>query len=147
MNCNRCGFTACSCIGIIISIIFSVIIGLLFAFGFIPGIVISTWIAFGLSILTLIFLMLLVLTNAAKPSEALKKCLCNNTACLLTGIFGTIISSLAALSIVLTPEFISVIVLVAIGAFFFMLMIIGLIAIISCIVCNFCSNHQEHTRP
>ncbi|MDP4120390.1 MAG: hypothetical protein Q8876_04945 [Bacillota bacterium] len=122
---------------------FGAIVGILFAFRYIPFIVISTWIAFGLGVLTLIFLVIGVFLGAVTGPNALAKCLCKNTTCLLVGVLGTIISALAALSIVLTPVFISVITLVAIGAFFFSLMILGLIALISCIASKLCCFHKE----
>jgi len=140
MSCNnKCDFSSCSCIGILISVIFGAIVGVLFAFGFIPFIQVATWIAFGLGVLFLILLILGVYLSAVTGSNPLSRCLCKNTSCLLAGIFGTIIATIAALSIVLTPVFISVITLVAIGAFFFSLMVIGIIGFINCIVCRMCS--------
>lgn len=134
---DNCGFNACGFAGIVISIVFGAIIGVLFAFGYIPAIVTSTWIAFGLAILTLIFLVSgVLLSGVSEQPNALSRCLYKNTTCLLAGIIGTIISTLAALSIVLNPAFVSVITLVAIGAFFFSLMIIALIGFINCIVCQ-----------
>lgn len=144
MNCNKkCGFNACGCLGIVLSIVFGAIIGLLFAFDHIPFIVISTWIAFGLGILSLIILVVGVFLAVIHQTLPLQKCLCQNTKCLLAGIIGTIISALAALSIVLTNEFISVIVLVSIEAFFFAMMILNLIGFINCIVCRMCSARAE----
>lgn len=141
MKCRNCNFTACSCTGVLICILFGAAIGILFAYNFIPGIVTATWIAFAMGVLTLIFLMATIVSTALNPSRALTRCLSKNTTCLLVGTFGTIISSLAALSIVLTPIFISIITLVAIGAFFFALSVIGIIAILSCIVCEM--HHHE----
>ena len=140
MSCkDKCGFSACGCLGIVISIVFAAIIAVLFAFGLIPFIVTVTWIAFGLAVLALIILIIGIYSAALCPHNALQKCICRNAICLLAAIIGTIISAIAALAIVLIPIFISVIILVAIGAFFFALMMIGLIAFISCIVCRLCS--------
>lgn len=144
MNCNNCNFNACSFLGVFISILFGALIGVLFAFGLIPNIVISAWIAFGISVLALIFLMLTVITAATNPSKALTRCLNNNTTCLLVAIFGTLIFTLVALSIVLTTTSILIIIIVAISAFFFTLLIIALIALIACIVCELNNHHDEH---
>ena len=138
---DNCSFNAFSGLGIVISVMFGAIIAILFAFDFIPGIVTSTWIAFGLGVLSLVILVIGVFLAAVTGPNALSKCLSRNTTCFLIGIIGTIISSLAALSIVLDTTFISVIILVAIGAFFFSLMIIGLIALINCIVCKLLHQH------
>lgn len=145
MSCNneRCGFSACSCIGVVISIVFGAIVGILFAFCFIPFIVTAIWIAFGIGVLALILLVLGVFLGAVTAPNALSKCLCRNTTCLLVGIFGTIISAIAALSIWLIPVCIPVIALVTIAAFFFSLLVIGLIAFISCVVCKMCSLRED----
>lgn len=147
MSCeNDCGFSACGFLGVVLSVVSGAIIGILFAFGFIPFIIISTWIAFGLAVLFLIFLVSGVFLSATKKNHLISRCLCKNGICLLVGTIGTIgtiISALAALSIVLTAEFISVITLVAIGAFFFALMIIAFISLISCILCKLCV-HREN---
>ena len=141
MSCNGCSLKACSCIGVILSIIFGAAIGVLFAFRYIPAIVVSAWIAFGLGVLTLILLTIGVFFAGISMPNVLSKCLCLNGTCLLVGSIGTIIMALAALSISLTPAFISIIVLVALGAFFFALMLISLIATISCIICKACTHH------
>ncbi len=141
MNCNgRCKFSACGCLGVVISIILGAIVGILFAFNFIPGIVIAAWIAFGLGVLTLVLVFIATLVSACCHCRALIKCSARNIPCLLVGTFGTIITSIAALSIVLTNAFISVIALVALGAFFVSLMFIGIIAYISCILCELTEN-------
>ncbi|NCA67894.1 MAG: hypothetical protein EOM87_07525 [Clostridia bacterium] len=109
--------------------------GVLFAFGLIPFIQIAVWIAFGLSVLTLILLVVGVLLGAVTAPGILSKCLCNNLVCLLVGIFGTLLVSLAALSIVLTPAFVLVTALVALGAAFFTILIISIICFIACFLC------------
>lgn len=141
MNCNRnekCGFSSCSCLSIVISIVFGAIVGIAYAYRIIPCILVSVWIAFILGILALILLAVSVFIAAVTAPNALSKCLCGNAACLLAGIFGTIISALIVLSIVLNHTCILAVTLVAIGAFFFSLLVIGLIAYIYCIVCRMC---------
>lgn len=133
---DKCGSTGCGILGVVLSIIFGVVIGLLFSLGFIPFIVTAAWISFGLSVFILGFLLIYVLVAGITKCNALIKCLSNNTTCLLVGIIGTLISSIAALAIVLSTEFISVAVLVGIGAFFFALMLTGLIGFINCVLCN-----------
>jgi len=135
---HKCRFTACSCLGVGISILVGAVVGVLFAFGLIPFITTIVWVVFGLAVLTLIFLVAGIFLSATGccKSEALQKCTIRNTPCLLAGIIGTIISAIIALSIVLTPALIVVIVFIAILGFFFSLMIIGLIAYLSCITCE-----------
>lgn len=143
MGCrNRCGFTACGCLGVVISIVFGAIVGVLFAFGFIPNIVTVAWIAFGLSVLTLIFLMVAALITASGRTCILAKVLCTNGICLLISTVASILIALAALAIVLTPAFISVITLVALGAFFVALMTLSLMAFIANIICESCGRWE-----
>jgi len=126
--------TACGFIGVLTSIAIGVIIGILFALGFIPNIVTAVWIAFGLAVLTLVILVIAVFLAVYTESKILSKCLKRHISCLMAGILGTLISALAALSIVLNPAFISVVILVGIGAFFTSLMIISLVLFVLCIV-------------
>jgi len=139
MRCDGCSFNACSCLGIIISVVFGAIVGVLFAFGFIPFIETAAWIALGLGVFSLIVLIAASFLAGITAPNPLSSCLCGNAACLLAGIIGTIIASIIALSIVLDPAFISVIALVAIGALFFALMIVGLISLICCIASRACA--------
>ena len=73
MNCDRrCNFTACRCIGILISIVLGALIGVLYAFNLITFITIALWIVFGLGILFLIFLVIAVNLDCIKLWEKLK---------------------------------------------------------------------------
>jgi len=139
---KNCGFTACGCVGLIISIVFGALIAVLYSFGLIPNLIIAAWIAFGLAVLTLIFLVSGVFLAAVSSSRALRKCLYRNATCLLAGIIGTIIATIAVLLIDIIPATIAVLIVVSIAAFFFALMIIGLIALIQCIVCEIRSDRN-----
>lgn len=139
-NCkNRYNSFACGFGAILISIIIGIIIGVLYAFGYIPGIRIAVWIAFGLGVLGLIILVTGILAGVSAKSKALMKCLQLNVYCLLAGIWGTILSGLAALSIVLNPS-ILIAILIGIGGFFFSLMVIALILTTLCVVTELSTN-------
>ena len=116
--------------------VFGAIVGTLFAFGFIPFIGIAVWISLGLAILFLLILVAGIFLASSERCSAVARCVPTNAICLLAGIIGTIILSLAALSIFLIPIFISVIILLALGAAFFAFMVISLISFISCIACE-----------
>jgi len=135
---RNCCCNACSCIGIIISILLATIVGVLFAFGLIPAIVVSAWIAFGIGVFVLIVLIAGLYLAAVNPRSALSKCLCQNAICMLIGSIGTIVTALAGLSILLIIC-IPVIVLVAVGAFFLSLLLQSLICFIICLVKKMCS--------
>lgn len=135
----KLGFGCCCLVGVIISVVIGIAVGLLFAFGFIPNIVTSVWIAFGLSVFTLIVLITAMLVAACCESDALKKCLRKNVLCLLVGIIGTLVTALVALSITLITSSIIVAIIMGLGAFFASLMLIALISFILCVVGNLCS--------
>ncbi len=139
-NGKGCGFQACGCLGILISIVIGAIVGVLFAFGFIPFIVVSVWIAFGIAAVVLILLIAGLYLASAHSCSPLSKCLCQNGICLMVGAIGTLITALAALSIVLTPGSILVAALIALGALFFALTILSLISFIVCLVKKLCNN-------
>ena len=133
MNCGE----NCSnniCIAVIISVVVGAIVGVLFAFGLIPAITTAIWISFGLAVLNLIFLVAGLFTAALFKRTLLARCLRCNGAVLLAGIIGTIVLSIALLSIVLVVTSIGIAALVAIGAFFTALMLVSLIYLLTCIL-------------
>lgn len=118
MNCRKRCSIGCICTSLAISVIFAAITGILFFFRLIPNMSTAVWIAFGFGVLNLVLLFIGLFRGAACPCGILSRCLCAHSSCLLAGSFGTIITALAALSIVLAPAVISITILVSIGAFF-----------------------------
>lgn len=140
MRCkNNCRFSACNCAGIVLSIIFGVIIGVLFAFELIPGIATGIWIAFGFAGLAAVLWIAGVYAAAASASEPLATCLCGNSRCLAVGIIGTFVTTIIALTLDLVAPSLLGAALIALGAFFFSFTGVGLLALIACIVCEMCS--------
>ena len=127
---NNC---ACGFLPILYSVVFAAAIGVLFSLGLIPFIEIATWITLCLSVILLVLLLIFLYNNAGYSCSITSWCLRRSKRHLLAGIIGSLIASIAALSIVLTPIFLSVVILVAIGAFFFMLMITGIINFTRCL--------------
>jgi len=141
MNCNgngNCSFDPCGCVPLIVSVVVGALVGVLFAFGLIPFITTFVWIAFGLGVLALIFLLAGNFTGATTGPNALTRCLCRITTCLQAGIWGTILTAIVALAFPLVPVVLVADIVVAILAFFFILMVFGLIGLISCISCRIC---------
>ena len=138
MSCDNKLCSGCGCLGVVISAIFGIIAGVLFAFGFIPFVLTTAWIVLGLAVLTLLILVGTVIAVNARECSDLSKCLCKNGACLLTGVVGTILTSIVSLSVVLDVASVPVIVLVAVVAFFFALMLIGLTSLLACFLCERC---------
>lgn len=135
--CKSC-LTPSTCIGVLISIVVAIIVGVLFALNNIPLITTAAWIAFGLSVLSLIFLILGAFISALTLPNSLSMCLCKHVVGLLVGIIGTLVFTIIALSIVLCPLVISNVIIVALGTLFFTFLLIELISFIVCIICKSC---------
>ncbi len=133
-NNNGCVCGGCATTGTVLGIIFGIIVGALFAFGYTPLIVTGIWIVFGLAAAVLLYIMGVILLSSCDSCCKLYYCLCRNIKCLLVGAIGTLISTLAALSIVLLISVTAMVVLIAVGAFFFVFMITGLVYFIRCVV-------------
>lgn len=129
MGCNNFW----SFIAVTIGIVFGAVIGILFAFIPIPFMGTAIWIAFGLGVLALVALIIEIFIAGVTAPNVSSKCLHKGTGLLLVGAIGTIISSIVALSITLTPTLIAVITIIAIVAFFFALMVVALISVLLCI--------------
>ncbi len=121
------------CIGVLLSLIAGIIAGVLFAFHVFTFLPVGVWIVLGIAVLTLIFVELALIFGALSFTNPLNECLRRGIRCLLIGIFGTIILAIILLSILLTIST-PVIILVGLLAFFFVLMVISLIALIRCII-------------
>ncbi len=136
---GKCFNITWCCIGIFISLIVGIIIGVLFAFHVFTSLITAVWILLGIAVLTLIFVELALIFGALSFTNPLNECLRRGIRCLLIGIIGTIIIAIILLSITLTIS-IPVIILVGLLAFFFTLMIISLIALIRCIIVSMREN-------
>ena len=143
MSCKKnCDFKACGCIGIIISVILGALIGFLFASDYILFITTAIWIALGLGVLGLIFLLVLLAVAAANRLWPLPRSICDNADCLLFSSIGTIVSAIILLSITLVTTVIPIIIFVSIGAFFLSLTIIALAAFLGAVLCELCKRRR-----
>ncbi len=132
-NSKSCVCGGCKLVGTIVGIIVGVIIGILFSLGYTPLIVTGVWIAFSLASFVLIYILGVLFTGSCNGScSSVMGCLRRNLGCLLTGAVGTLLTALAALSIVLDIAVTSIILLVGLGAFFFTFLIIAIISFIKC---------------
>ena len=128
-----CG-NGCTASGIILGIIFGVIIAVLFSLGYTPLIVTGIWIAFAIAGATLIYLLVAASSVSRENTPRLWHCLRRKFSCLIFGTIGTIITSIAALSIVLEIAVISMVILIGAGTFFFTFLIVALVSLLKCLV-------------
>ena len=138
MNCNECCESSCSIwIEVLISLVLAAAVGVLFALGFVTNIVTVVWVIFGLAVLNLILLVAGAYMASIFRRSPLARCLCCKGGIFLAGIIGTIVMAIVLLSFtIVVTDFVAA--LVAILAFFAVLMTVELITFLSCLFCEAC---------
>ncbi|MDP4134197.1 MAG: hypothetical protein Q8882_09315 [Bacillota bacterium] len=128
---NRCCCCCISCtaVGIFLSIIFAILIGVLFFFGLVPGITTAIWIALGVAAFAAIVTFVNVLQDRNYDHRS---CICEFLRGLIVGIVGTIITAIIALAIPLIPFIVLIAILVGLVAFFLALVISQLVCFLLC---------------
>ncbi len=130
----------CGAVGTIVGIIFGVIIAIFFSLGFTPLILTGVWVAFALGAAVLIYVIITGLISSSNDIRSgSESCFCRYAKCLLFGSVGTVLATLAALSITLDIAVTAIVILVGIGVFFFVFMISALISYIKCLIRKSCS--------
>lgn len=134
-NDNNCVQRACcNNVALIIAIIFGIAVGILGHFCCSVKIIIGIA-AFGIALIALTVLLFVALSKSGNRRD----CLCTNLFQLLTGIIGTLISSLALIFSCVICLYFATAVLLGLTAFFFALTIGTFICLIICIAncrCN-----------
>lgn len=137
---NCCSFTT----SLIVSIIVGVGVAVVFSLGFLASIVTALWIAFGISVLSIIALSVLAPLSSMNKSMALKKCLCYYGKPLVIGSIGTLITSIVSLTLVLSiASTVSIIIIFFVGALF-SLLLISIVQFILCIINYDCCEPCSH---
>lgn len=103
---------------LVLSVIVGLVLSILCSFCCIAQTAVLLWISFGLA-LTVLFTVTFILTMLTdERGSPVRKCLCPYGRCILSGVIGTIVSTIAGLAItLLTTGIISVIVFFLVGAF------------------------------
>lgn len=112
-----------SILGLVVSVIIGIGLSVLFTFSLIPNVIFALWIAFGLSVLSLIALLVLIPMVGFNNFSSLKKCVCANGRSLIIATLGTFITTLIALSLSLVVNTALIIIFFLIGTFFAFLLI------------------------
>ncbi len=122
------GFFILKIFGVLISVILGSLIGWLYAEGEITNILTATKAVFVFGVASIVSLIGATLFSSINRVTG---CIYKNVIYILSGIIGTIVSSLIAISLILTPS-IAAGILIGIVAFFFFLSLVGLIILILC---------------
>lgn len=123
----------------IISVILGISLSVLFSLSLIPNVIFSLWIALGLSILSLVVLFFIIPLADFNNFSSLKKCTCVFGKSLIIGTLGTLVSTIAALSLAIVINTPLIIIFFLIG-FFFSFLLISIIQFLWCIITNNCCN-------
>ena len=143
-GCRKNGLTVCAFVGIILSLIAGVAVGILFSFGLIPITLNFITIALIMSVISLAVLIFSLYTaNLAKGNNAFYRCICKFAKLLLAGSIGTFLATTISAIIGVTVITIVATIFVALSAFFFVLMITALIWLILCIIEHTCRPCDE----
>ena len=138
-DCDRNGISVCNVIAIVLGIIAGVVVALLFAAELIPTIGAFVVIALIAAVIGIFVLLGSLFTaNLIKGNNSFYKCTCRYAKYVLAGTIGTLIAgTLAAVSSLATTS-IAVTILIALLAFFFVLLVVTLICLLSCIIEQTC---------
>ena len=121
---------SCLAVGVIVGIFAAIAVGLLFYFGVISGLTIALWVAFGIGVFTLIATFL---TAILTPIWYVGGCFCRNRRGLLIGGFGTVLTTVIALSITLASASVLSAIILALVTFFLLIAIFSLICFVICV--------------
>lgn len=127
---NKCICTvSCKLIGVISALFAGVVLGALYFFGILTAIIIplQAVLAFGI-----IAFFGISAVSLLKQKCNLTNCLCRLRGILFTGAVGTILSSLIALLVSLTPGAILSAIVIGLVGFFLVLLIAAIICLVSC---------------
>ncbi len=126
-NC-RC---ECAYLGVIIGLIARVILGVLFALGFVAtGIIFWVYLAIGV-----IVLLLLPIYSATEGVSSCNRCFCSYRKLIVIAALGAIITGAAGLVLSAVLSFTATAIILALSTFFAVLLIITVICLSKCI-CN-----------
>lgn len=123
-------------LGVFLSIIFGVGVGLLFFNGFLPTITTGVIISAAVAAIALILFWVSVITR--KPYTD-NDCVCENFGLLLTGAIGTLVSAFIIFSVTLVVTSPVFAILIGLAAFFFALTLAGIVSYLGCLAdCDDC---------
>ena len=131
MNC--CCRISCTALSLGASIILGIVAALLRITGIITVTPAFLWTVFGIAI---VYLAIAFYSSVRAACETARRCICEKSGFLLTGILGTILTSVILLAITFPATSIVGAVITGLLIFFFTLMITTVACIIRCIACT-----------
>ena len=134
-ECGNVGLNNCIVIGIILALIIGVGAGIVYFLGLIPMTLNFIIVALILSVVALgILLGTLITANIIEGYNSFRKCVYKFSRFVLVGSIGTLLATTIAVTVGVVEISIISTILVAISSFFFILLIVALICLLSCII-------------
>lgn len=134
-ECGNNGLNNCIVIGIILALILGVTTGIVYFLGLIPIPLNFITIALIISVASIgILLGTLITANIIEGSNSFRKCVYKFSRFVLAGSFGTFLATTLAVTVGVVDISIISTIFVAISAFFFVLLIVALICLLSCLI-------------
>lgn len=122
----------------ILSVIVGLVLSILYSFCCIAQTAIILWISFGLALTVLFTVTFILAMLTDERGSPIRKCMCTYGTCIISGVIGTIVSTIAGLAItLLTTGIISVIIFFLVGAFL-TLMLTSFFQFIFCVLKKTC---------
>lgn len=138
-----------SCNNNIVTLVISAIAGIgiaaIFSFGIISNITVALWIGFGLSALSLLTLYTILAFSRTNTTQHLNQCICSYGRNLIAGTIGTLVTTLATLSLTVDNSSTAFIIIFFLIGLFLSLLIISITQILWCFVTrNCCERFSYH---
>lgn len=138
---NMCKQNSCNnVIALILSVIIGIGISVLFSCGLLANICIALWISLLLSIISLVALFVFLPLSSTNIFSSLKKCICKHGKSLIVGSIGTLVTTIAALSLPVCFYSVLIILFFLIGTFLSFL-IISIAKFLFCLLIDNCCKH------
>ncbi len=136
-SCNRCNPRTGIWVALIASVIIGIVAGYVFSLGLLTGVIsVTARIALRLAVLAIAFVLAgLVLCGFIWTSQ-IRECFIHGTSGLLVGGFGTIVVATILMSLSAAIGVTITAIIVGLGAFFAALMVVALINLIRCLICE-----------
>lgn len=132
------GFGSCL-LGVILGVIAATAVGILFSFGLIPITLNFIIIALVTSVVSLgVLLGTLYAVKINNGYDCATKCVCSSGKCILLGSIGTFLATTLALTVGVATATIAAIIFVTLAAFFFVVMLVSVVSLISCLIKETC---------
>ena len=139
---NMCRQNSCSNVtALVVSVIAGIGLAVIFSLGIIANVTVALWIAFGLSIVSLLALFAIAPFSGSDELPTLQRCFCAYSKGLIAGTIGTLVTTLAALSLTIAVTSTALIIIFFLIGLFLALLLISIVQFLWCLTSRNCCRH------